>query len=138
MTLGGFDTHYTELNRHSDLMAYLDSAVSAFHQDLTAYGMADRVMIATWSEFGRRPQENASGGTDHGTAAPVILIGDPVKGGLYGQGPSLSKLDASQNVAYSVDFRSVYQEILTSHLGVDGQDILGQSFERLPFIRAAA
>ena len=138
VTLGGFDTHYTEQTRHAALMGYLDSAISAFQADLTAYGMADRVVIATWSEFGRRPQENASGGTDHGTAAPVMLIGDPVKGGLYGQGPSLSKLDTSQNVAYTVDFRSVYQEILTSHLGVDGQDVLGQGFERIPFIRAAA
>ena len=138
VTLGGFDTHYTESARHAALMGYLDSAVSAFHADLTAYGMADRVMIATWSEFGRRPQENASGGTDHGTAAPVIIIGDPVKGGLYGQGPSLSKLDTSQNVSYTVDFRSVYQEILASHLGVDGQDVLGQGFERIPFIRSAA
>jgi len=138
VTLGGFDTHYTEQARHGDLMAYLDSAVSAFHADLTAYGMADRVLIATWSEFGRRPQENASGGTDHGTAAPVFLIGDPVKGGLYGQTPSLSKLDSSQNVSFNVDFRSVYQEILTSHLGVDGPDVLGASFDRLPFIRPAA
>ena len=137
VTLGGFDTHYTEQARHSDLMAYLDAAVSAFHQDLTAYGMADRVLIATWSEFGRRPQENASGGTDHGTAAPVILIGDPVKGGLYGQTPSLAKLDSSQNIGFTVDFRSVYQEILSTHLGVDGQDILGASFDRVPFLRAA-
>ncbi len=82
VTLGGFDTHYTELNRHDSLMAYLDSAITAFHDDLTAYGMADRVMIATWSEFGRRPKENASGGTDHGTASPIFLIGDGVKGGL--------------------------------------------------------
>ena len=138
VTLGGFDTHYTESARHGDLMGYLDAAVSAFHADLTAYGMADRVVIATWSEFGRRPQENASGGTDHGTAAPVILIGDPVKGGLYGQGPSLSKLDTSQNVSFTVDFRSVYQEILSSHLGVDGQDVLGASFDRIPFMRSTA
>ena len=137
VTLGGFDTHYTEQTRHADLMAYLDAAVSAFHQDLTAYGMADRVLVATWSEFGRRPQENASGGTDHGTAAPVILIGDPVKGGLYGQAPDLAKLDGSQNVGFSVDFRSVYQEILGSHLGVDGKDVLGASFERIPFVKAA-
>src|SRR2546428_11305783 len=65
VTLGGFDTHYTELNRHDALMGYLDSAITAFHDDLAAYGMADRVLIATWSEFGRRPKENASGGTDH-------------------------------------------------------------------------
>src|SRR5919201_2656852 len=61
VTLGGFDTHYTELNRHDDLMAYLDQAVSAFYQDLAAHGMAGKVLIATWSEFGRRPKENASG-----------------------------------------------------------------------------
>src|SRR5436190_2271373 len=64
VTLGGFDTHYTELNRHDDLMRYLDSAVSAFYQDLAAHNMADKVLIATWSEFGRRPEENASGGSD--------------------------------------------------------------------------
>ena len=137
VTLGGFDTHYTEQNRHAALMSYLDAAVSAFHADLAAYGMADRVLVATWSEFGRRPQENASGGTDHGTAAPVLIIGDAVKGGLYGEAPNLAKLDPSQNVSYSVDFRSVYQEILGSHLGVDGKDVLGASFDRLGFVRTA-
>src|SRR5439155_6121702 len=95
VTLGGFDTHYTELNRHDDLMGYLDSAVSAFYQDLAAHGVADKVLIATWSEFGRRLRENASGGTDHGSAAPVILIGDPVRGGVYGQAPSLTDLDST-------------------------------------------
>jgi uncharacterized protein (DUF1501 family) len=138
VTLGGFDTHYTELNRHDSLMAYLDAAVTAFHDDLTAYGMADRVMIATWSEFGRRPKENASGGTDHGTASPVFLIGDPVKGGLYGETPDLAKLDRLGNLAYAVDFRAVYQEILDSHLGVDGPAILGERFERIPFTKAPA
>ena len=138
VTLGGFVTHYTELNRHDALMSYLDSAVSAFHDDLTAYGMADRVLVATWSEFGRRPKENASGGTDHGTASPVIVIGDPVKGGLYGETPALAKLDQLGNLSFGVDFRAVYQEILSSHLGVDGKEILGQSFDRVPFVKAAA
>ncbi|HEV8534875.1 MAG TPA: DUF1501 domain-containing protein [Candidatus Limnocylindria bacterium] len=138
VTLGGFDTHYTELNRHDSLMAYLDAAVSAFYDDLSAYGMADRVMIATWSEFGRRPKENASGGTDHGTASPVFLIGDPVKGGIYGETPSLTKLDQLGNLSYAVDFRAVYQEILSSHLGVDPKAILGESFERVPFTKAPA
>jgi len=138
VTLGGFDTHYTELNRHDALMSYLDSAITAFHDDLTAYGMADRVMIATWSEFGRRPKENASGGTDHGTASPIFLIGDGVKGGLYGETPSLAKLDQLGNLSYSVDFRAVYQEILASHLGVDAKEILGQSFDRVPFVKAPA
>ena len=137
VTLGGFDTHYTELNRHDDLMGYLDSAVSAFYNDLEAHGMADKVLIATWSEFGRRPKENASGGTDHGSAAPVILIGNPVQGGVYGQSPSLSSLD-NGNLRYTVDFRSIYQEILSGHLGSDAKEILGDSYDRLGFLRSPA
>jgi uncharacterized protein (DUF1501 family) len=138
VTLGGFDTHYTELTRHDDLMGYLDTAVSAFYQDLDAHGVADRVMIATWSEFGRRPKENASAGTDHGAAAPLILIGNPLKGGTYGQAPSLTDLDATANLKYQVDFRSVYQEILGGHLGADPKEILGASFDRLGFVKAPA
>jgi len=135
VTLGGFDTHYTELNRHDDLMGYLDSAVSAFYQDLAAHGKADKVLIATWSEFGRRPKENASGGTDHGAAAPLLLIGDPARGGLYGAEPSLTDLDATGNLKYAVDFRSVYQEILGGHLGADPQAILGASFDPVSFLK---
>ncbi len=136
VTLGGFDTHYTELNRHDDLMGYMDSAVSAFYQDLAAHGKADKVLIATWSEFGRRPKENASGGTDHGAAAPLLLIGDPVKNGLYGAEPSLTNLDSTGNLKYAVDFRSVYQEILGGHLGADANEILGGSFDRVQFLKA--
>src|SRR5215471_11978884 len=138
VTLGGFDTHYTELTRHDDLMGYLDTAVSAFYQDLAGHGVADRVMIATWSEFGRRPKENASAGTDHGAAAPLILIGDPVKGGMYGQSPSLTDLDSTGNLKYQVDFRSVYQEILGGHLGADPKEILGDTFDKLGFIKDPA
>jgi uncharacterized protein (DUF1501 family) len=138
VTLGGFDTHYTELNRHDDLMGYLDTAVNSFYQDLAAHGKADKVLIATWSEFGRRPKENASGGTDHGAAAPLLLIGDPVKGGLYGSAPSLTGLDATGNLKYAVDFRSVYQEILSGHLGADSGEILGAKFDQVPFLQAAA
>ncbi|MFZ0216028.1 MAG: DUF1501 domain-containing protein [Candidatus Dormiibacterota bacterium] len=138
VTLGGFDTHYTELNRHDDLMGYLDAAVSAFYQDLTAHGVQQHVLMATWSEFGRRPRENASGGTDHGAAAPVLLIGDPVKGGVYGSSPDLSQLDSTDNLRYSVDFRSVYQEILGGHLGADPKEILGAAFEPIRVVRTPA
>lgn len=137
VTLGGFDTHYTQQNRHDSLMAYVDTAVSAFHEDISAYGMADRVMVATWSEFGRRPKENASAGTDHGTAAPVFLIGDAVKGGLYGEGPDLRKLDRGGNPVYSTDFRSVYQEILESHLAVDPREVLDRTFEKISLVRSS-
>jgi uncharacterized protein (DUF1501 family) len=138
VTLGGFDTHYTELSRHDDLMGYLDQALGAFFQDLDKHQMADRVLVATWSEFGRRPRENASGGTDHGAAAPLLLIGNPVKGGMYGEAPSLASLDATGNLRYSVDFRSVYQEILGGHLGADPKEILGATFDRLGFIKDPA
>lgn len=138
VTLGGFDTHQTELNRHNDLMGYLDQSVSAFYHDLDQHGMADKVLIATWSEFGRRPQENASAGTDHGAASAVLLMGNPVQGGFYGQAPSLGSLDGTGNLKYTVDFRSIYQEILNSHLGADAREILGQAFDRVPFLKVAA
>jgi uncharacterized protein (DUF1501 family) len=136
VTLGGFDTHYTQQQRHDDLMGYFDQAVSAFYADLAAHGMSDRVLIATWSEFGRRPKENASAGTDHGTSAPVFLMGDAVNGGLYGAAPSLTKLDTGGNLAFNVDFRSVYQEILEGHLAVDAKEVFSQSFDKLAILKA--
>src|SRR2546430_11481648 len=138
VTLGGFDTHYTQQQRHDDLMGYFDQAVTAFYTDLAAHGMSDRVLIATWSEFGRRPKENASAGTDHGAAAPLILIGDPLKGGMYGKPASLTDLDSTGNLKYQVDFRSVHQEILGGHLGADPKEILGGTFEKLGFVKAPA
>src|SRR5712691_10293411 len=138
VTLGGFDTHYTQQQRHDDLMGYFDQAVSAFYQDLAGHGMSDRVLLATWSEFGRRPKENASAGTDHGTAAPVFLIGDPIKGGLYGQAPRLDQLDRAGNPKYAVDFRSVYQEVLQTHLAVDPREVLDQTFEKIALFRDGA
>jgi uncharacterized protein (DUF1501 family) len=134
VTLDGFDTHQTEPADHDRLMTYLDEAVGGFYDELSSRGQASNVLIATWSEFGRRPQENASAGTDHGTAAPLILIGDPVARGVYGQSPDLRRLDDDGNLRYTVDFRSVYQEILNTHLGVDAREILGQRFERVAFL----
>src|SRR5207245_2278888 len=77
-------------------------------------------------------------GTGHGSAWPVFLIGDGVKGGVYGETPNLAKLDQGGNLSYSVDFRAVYQEILTSHLAVDAKELLGQSFDRVPFVKTQA
>ena len=133
VTLGGFDTHDQEAARHESLMGYVDSAVSAFHADLAAYGMADRVLVATWSEFGRRAQETGNAGTDHGTAAPMFLIGDTVKGGMYGEAPNLN-VGRDGNLKYSVDFRQVYQEILESHMKVDSAEVMGKRYERIPAV----
>lgn len=134
VTLDGFDTHQTEPADHDRLMTYLDEAVGGFYDDLSMHGRAGNVLIATWSEFGRRPQENASAGTDHGTAAPMLLIGDPVARGVYGASPDLKRLDEDGNLRYTVDFRSVYQEVLDNHLGVDSREILGARFERIRFL----
>jgi uncharacterized protein (DUF1501 family) len=133
VTLGGFDTHDQEAARHESLMGYVDSAVSAFHADLAAYGMADRVLVATWSEFGRRAQETGNAGTDHGTAAPMFLIGDTVKGGMYGEAPNLN-VGRDGNLKYGVDFRQVYQEILESHMKVDSTEVMGKRYERIPAV----
>jgi uncharacterized protein (DUF1501 family) len=124
----------TELVAHDMLMTYLDEAIGGFYDELSKHGRASNVLIATWSEFGRRPEENSSTGTDHGTAAPLILIGDPVARGVYGQTPDLRRLDDDGNLRYTVDFRSVYQEILDTHLGVDAKEILGSRFDRIPFL----
>ena len=133
VTLGGFDTHYTQQQRHDDLMGYLDQAVSAFYADLAGHGMSDRVLVATWSEFGRRAQETGNAGTDHGTAAPMFLIGDTVKGGMYGEAPNLN-VGRDGNLKYSVDFRQVYQEILESHMKVDSAEVMGKRYERIPAV----
>jgi uncharacterized protein (DUF1501 family) len=134
VTLDGFDTHQTELAAHDSLMTYLDEAIGGFYDELSKHGRSSNVLIATWSEFGRRPEENSSTGTDHGTAAPLILIGDPVAKGVYGQTPDLKRLDEDGNLRYTVDFRSIYQEILDTHLGVDAKEILGSRFDRIPFL----
>jgi uncharacterized protein (DUF1501 family) len=134
VTLDGFDTHYTERDAHDQLMGYLDESISGFYAELAQHGLASRVLLATWSEFGRRPQENVGGGTDHGSAAPLLLIGDPVRGGRYGQQPDLGRLDEDGNLAHTVDFRSVYQEILEVHLGTDPREILGGRFEPVRFL----
>ena len=104
--------------------------------DMQGHGFGDRILVMTWSEFGRRVNENGSAGTDHGTAAPMFLLGAPVKGGLYGEAPSLTSLDNTGNLKYAVDFRSVYQEILSGHLGADAAKILGSSFDRVSFLKA--
>ena len=116
VVLGGFDTHQDEDTRQSALLSYVDSAVSAFMQDIANHGMADRVVLMTWSEFGRRVVENGGKGTDHGAAAPVFVVGKPVKGGVFGEQPSLTKTVDSGNLQYNVDFRSVYQTLIRDWL----------------------
>ena len=132
VVLGGFDTHQNELQRQNALLTYVDAAVSAFMADLTAHGQADRVVLMTWSEFGRRVAENGGKGTDHGAASPLFVVGKPVKGGLYGEQPSLTSTIDGGNLKYTVDFRSVYQTLIRDWLQADPASVLGGSFPELP------
>ena len=134
VVLGGFDTHQQEDSRQAALLSYVDSAVSAFMGDMAAHGQADRVVLMTWSEFGRRVAENGSKGTDHGAAAPMLVVGKPVKGGLYGEYPSLTQTVDSGNLKYTVDFRSVYQSLIRDWLQGDPASVLGGSFPELGLI----
>jgi len=98
--------------------------------------MADRVLMMSVSDFGRRVPQNASNGTDHGTAAPMFVIGETVRGGIYGEQPSLeaAKLDSAGNMAISVDFRAVYSNVLEKWLNMDPELVLDERFEDLGFL----
>lgn len=137
VTIGGFDTHAeqnTARVNHPMLLDTVDKGLDAFYQDISQMGVADNIVMMTFSEFGRRVRENGSLGTDHGTAAPMLILGNRVKGGLHGEHPSLTRLDDNGDLIYTVDFRSVYATILEDWLGADAQAVLGRKFEKLGFI----
>ena len=106
--------------------------MKAFYDDLAAHGHDGDVMTLTFSEFGRRVEENANRGTDHGTAAPMFVIGGSVRGGIYGDHPSLTDLDFG-NLKWHTDFRSVYATVLQRWLGVAPEPVLGAAFDTLNF-----
>jgi uncharacterized protein (DUF1501 family) len=130
VSLGGFDTHGGERATQDRLLAELDGAVTGF-----VNAMVDHpVVLMTFSEFGRRVAENASGGTDHGSSAPLFVAGAPVKGGYYGEQPSLANLDDG-NLQFTTDFRQVYATVAENVLGIDPKVMLeGQTFPTLPFL----
>jgi uncharacterized protein (DUF1501 family) len=130
VSLDGFDTHAKQGEAHGALLNELASSVKAFLDDLAHRGHIDRTLVMSFSEFGRRVRENASGGTDHGAAAPVLLLGARVKGGFHGSAPDLENLDEG-DVAMTVDFRRVYASLLGKWLGVEPGRVLGGAFEPL-------
>jgi uncharacterized protein (DUF1501 family) len=134
VTLGGFDTHANQQRTHDALMAQLANGLASFYADLVQHGKADNVVVMTWSEFGRRVEENGSLGTDHGTAAPMFIVGNAVNHGTFGEPPSLSKLDTVGNLKYTVDFRSVYATVLDRWMGASSKDVLGGSFAAQNFL----
>jgi uncharacterized protein (DUF1501 family) len=127
VTLGGFDTHSQQAGSHGALMAELSGAVTAFYRDLKAHGLAQQVLVATYSEFGRRLKENGSLGTDHGAASQMFLISGAGKGGIVGAHPSLTDLDDG-DLKHHTDFRSVYAALLERWLGIAAEPVLGGKF----------
>jgi uncharacterized protein (DUF1501 family) len=136
VTLGGFDTHSAQGMDQPKLLQDLAEGLVAFYADLVAHNAADNVVVMTWSEFGRRVEENASAGTDHGTAAPLFVLGNAVQGGIYGEPPDLNDLDSAGNLKFTTDFRSVYATVLDRWLGAPAASVLGGSFGDQAFLPA--
>lgn len=133
-TLGGFDTHANQLNNHARLLKDLSEAMASFQKDLTRRKIADRVTTMTFSEFGRRPSENGTAGTDHGTAAPLFIMGSAIRNPLVGTAPTLD-LERNRDITHSTDFRQVYSTLLRRCLKADPAKILGaEQFSELDFI----
>ena len=128
---GGFDTHARQLDTQAKLLGNFANAISSFQAEMEACGRADKVIVLCFSEFGRRVQENGSQGTDHGAAAPMLLIGKKVKGGFHGANPDLANLMGG-DIQYKIDFRQVYASTLDQWIGGDSAVVLGQQFDHLP------
>jgi uncharacterized protein (DUF1501 family) len=126
----GYDTHASQAESHANLLGTLSDSLAAFERDLTKRGLADRVMVLVFSEFGRRVDENASKGTDHGAASCVFLVGPKVKSGLVGTYPRLDKL-GDGDLIYSTDFRSIYAPVIGRWLGCDSEKVLGGTYPAL-------
>jgi len=131
VSLNGFDTHSNQLAAHGTLLSEFAGAIDAFMKDMQQRGHADRVIVLGFSEFGRRVQENASQGTDHGTAGPVFLAGGKVKSGVIGDHPRLDDLDSEGDVKFHTDFRRIYASLLDRWLACDSNKVLGAKFEPL-------
>lgn len=126
----GFDTHANQPDAHRALLSELGDGVASFLSDIKEHNHDKRVLLMTFSEFGRRVKENASRGTDHGAAAPMFLAGANVKSGLIGKHPSMTDLDQG-DLKYHTDFRQVYAEVLDKWLGTDSKAVLGKRFESI-------
>jgi uncharacterized protein (DUF1501 family) len=135
VTQGGFDTHAGELETQNEILQQLDAALLGFRSSIAGTARGANTMVVIYTEFGRRVESNASGGTDHGTANNVYVVGPSVKGGFYGEAPSLSHLDDNGNLIFTTDYRSVYATVLEDVLGLDSKAVFGHSFASLGFAR---
>jgi uncharacterized protein (DUF1501 family) len=135
---GSFDTHANQAEVHAGLWQRTSEAIAAFYADLKAQQAQQDVVLLVFSEFGRRVRDNGSG-TDHGAGGVAFVLGDTVKGGLYGEYPSLrAERLAEGDLSYNVDFRQVYATLLERWMGVDSQPVVGGTFEQLDLLPAGA
>lgn len=136
VALNGFDTHSGQTATQARLLRDLAEGLVALKGALIETGRWQSTLVATYAEFGRRPRENQSGGTDHGTSSAHFVLGGRVIGGMYGEAPALAQLDGSGNLAHAVDFRQLYATILQRWWGVDPQAALRARYAALPIVRA--
>jgi uncharacterized protein (DUF1501 family) len=136
LTLGGFDTHANQLGAHANLLRDLAEGIAALKSALQELNRWDSTLIMTYAEFGRRPKENQSNGTDHGTANVHFVTGGRVKGGLYGEAPQLGRLDGNGNLPFHVDFRSLYSTVISQWWGGDAARVLNGKFQPIELLKA--
>lgn len=136
LSLGSFDTHANQLGTHANLLTTLADGISALKSALLELNRWNETLVMTYAEFGRRPKENQSGGTDHGTANVHFVAGGKVAGGIYGEAPKLNQLDGNGNLAFAVDFRSQYATVIDGCWGGNAAKVLGGKFERMNWLKA--
>ncbi len=136
LSIGGFDTHDNQPDEHTTLLKDLGDGLLAWQADLAARGLSGRVLTLVWSEFGRRPEDNDSRGTDHGAGGLVMVVGDRANGGIRSEFPGLARLDEDSNLLVTTEFRTVYATLLESWLGVEAARVLPKiDAARLPLVR---
>ncbi|MBK8914851.1 MAG: DUF1501 domain-containing protein [Phycisphaerales bacterium] len=134
VSMGGFDTHTGQAGRHRQLLTQFGEAMNDFVRTLAESKLLDRVLVLTFSEFGRRVQENASGGTDHGEAAPMFLFGSAVRPGVHEKHPSLASLHRG-DLSYGVDFRRIYATVLRQWLKAQPEKVIGGGFQPMKLLK---
>ncbi|MCU0952563.1 MAG: DUF1501 domain-containing protein [Burkholderiaceae bacterium] len=136
LTLGGFDTHSAQLPRQAELLRQLAEGMVALRAALVEAGLWQQTLLLTYSEFGRRPRENGTGGTDHGTAGVHFAAGGAVRGGMLGEPAPLDRLDRDGNLPHAIDFRAIYASVLEQWWQIDSARALGGRFATLSLLRS--
>ena len=136
----GYDTHGDQTSRHEILLSELSTALNVFINEMETLGLLDRILIVTTSEFGRRVYENGSGGTDHGTSAPVFIFGSNINSGIFGSDPDFNHLDENDNLQVQFDYRQVYTSIITDWFGLDqsvANQVFSENFSKISFVNTS-